>query len=340
MFCVFMKYLGYLQRNDPLYGFLHDEIQPKLNLSGDLDYRVFRLHASNSVFLYEETRSLRRMIGKFYYRGGENRAAAHATLEQEFANLKYMRSLGFDGGGVHYIARPLGRNAALNELLLEECCYGESLSSVIRRSIQNGDPGTLFYKLTALAFFLSRFHNWTAQPGTVNFQPVCEYAHGIVRTLSERNWISGHRTNRFHELVHAWHYRAEMWSDCPVTVHGDATPENFLFGDGLHVISFDLERMRSADRLFDVGRLSAELAHFFMLYAGERLRAEPFIGHFLWEYSCHFPDREAAFRAVSKRLPYYMGINFLRIARNSYFSWDYRQRLLNAALECLKGGLQ
>ena len=335
-----MKYLGYVQRNDPLYGFLHDEIQPKLNLSGDLDYRVFLLHASNSVFLYEETRSLRRIIGKFYYCGGENRAAAHATLEQEFANLKYIRSLGFCGNGMHYIARPLGRNAALNELLLEEYCYGESLSSVIRRSIQNSDPELLFYKLTALAFFLSRLHNRTTQPGNVDFNPAVHYAHGIIRTLAERGWISEHRKNRFHELVHFWHDRPEMWSDCPVTVHGDATPENFLFGDGLHVISFDLERMRSADRLFDVGRLTAELAHFFMLYAGNRFYAEPFIGHFLWEYSCHFPDRGSAFRAISRRLPYYMGINLMRIARNNYFTWDYRQMLLNAASECLKGGLK
>lgn len=131
-----------------------------------------------------------------------------------------------------------------------------------------------------------------------------------------------------------------MWSDNQVIVHGDATPENFLFGDGLHVISFDLERMRCADRMFDVGRMVAELSHFFMLYTGNRFKAEPFIGHFLWEYSCHFPDRMAAFRAITKRLPFYMGINFLRIARNSYFDWNYRQNLLNAASECLKGGLK
>lgn len=333
-------YLGYLQRNDPLYDFIHYEIQHKLDLHGDRDYRVFRIHASNSVYLYEDTKTLKQFFGKFYYHGDMNRSTAHATLEREYANLKYIRSLGFGGFGFHYIARPLGQNSGLNELLLEECCYGESLSSVIRRSIRNNDPGFLFYKLTALAYFMSHLHNHTAQVQKVDFNPAAEYALGMIRFLFDQGWISEHRRNKFHDLVQQWRGCPAMWSDNQVTVHGDATPENFLFGDGLHVISFDLERMRCADRMFDMGRLAAELAHFFLLYTGSRLNAEPFIGHLLWEYSCHFPDRGAAFASITGRLPFYMGINFLRIARNSYFDWEYRQKLLNAASECLKGVLR
>lgn len=336
-----MRYLGHLQRRDPLYDYLHYEIQPKVGLHGDHDYRVFRLHASNNVYLYEDTKTLKRIIGKFYYSASlPMREAAHNTMTREFSNLEYMRSMGFGGYGKHYIARPLGQNSDLNELLLEECCYGESLSSVIQRSIRDGDPGVLYYKLTALAFFLSRFHNQTAQPHPVDFEPAARYAHGMLHTLRCKNWVSGHREEKLHRILEEWKCRPEMWSDCQVIVHGDATPENFLFGDGLHVISFDLERMRCADRVFDLGRLVAELSHFFLLYSGNRQGAEPYIGHFLWEYSCHFPDRAAAFQSITKRVPFYMGINFLRIARNSYFNGEYRQQLLNAASECLKGGLR
>ena len=83
-----------------------------------------------------------------------------------------------------------------------------------------------------------------------------------------------------------------MWADRQVWLHGDATPANFLFGHGLDVAAIDLERMKRGDRLFDVGRVAGELQHAFMAATGDAHRAEPFIGHFLWEYCCHFPDRE------------------------------------------------
>ena len=83
-----------------------------------------------------------------------------------------------------------------------------------------------------------------------------------------------------------------MWQDQQVWLHGDATPANFLFGDDLDVAAIDLERMKRGDRMFDVGRVAGELQHAFMRDSGDRHRAEPFIGHFLWEYSCHFPDRQ------------------------------------------------
>ena len=127
-----------------------------------------------------------------------------------------------------------------------------------------------------------------------------------------------------------------MWQDCEVLVHGDATPSNFFFGDDMHVITFDLERVQRTDRVFDVGRLCAELQHFFMRTTGNKYSAEPFIGHFLWEYCCHFPDREKSFEVISQRVPFYMGANLLRIARNGYLDHNYRQMLIREAGECLR----
>ena len=109
-----------------------------------------------------------------------------------------------------------------------------------------------------------------------------------------------------------------MWQDRQVWLHGDATPANFLFGHGMDVAAIDLERMKRGDRMFDVGRVAGELQHAFMTCRRRRHRAEPFIGHFLWEYSCHFPDRERTFESVTARAPYYMALNLLRIARNDY----------------------
>ena len=126
-----------------------------------------------------------------------------------------------------------------------------------------------------------------------------------------------------------------MWSDQEVLVHGDATPSNFFFGDGLHVISFDMERVKQSDRVFDVGRIAGELQHFFLRSTGNKYNAEKFIGHFLWEYCCHFPDRNSAFQSVCCRIPFYMGTTLLRIARNGYLDVSYRRKLVNEAFNCL-----
>jgi len=121
-----------------------------------------------------------------------------------------------------------------------------------------------------------------------------------------------------------------------VLVHGDVTPSNFLFGRGLDVMAIDLERMQWADRVFDLGRLCGELKHFFCQGLGDPGAAEPFIGHFLWEYCCHLPDPQSAFSAITRRAPFYIGITLLRIARNSWIGPEYRWRLVQEAKQTLR----
>ena len=127
-----------------------------------------------------------------------------------------------------------------------------------------------------------------------------------------------------------------MWEDQQVWLHGDATPANFLFGPGMDVVAIDLERAKRGDRMFDIGRIAGELQHAFMVGTGHKHLAEPFIGHFLWEYSCHFRERELTFKSITSRAPYYMGLTLLRIARNDYITNDYGGRLIRQAKRLLR----
>jgi hypothetical protein len=102
------------------------------------------------------------------------------------------------------------------------------------------------------------------------------------------------------------------------------------------VAAIDLERMKRGDRMFDVGRVAGELQHAFMAATGDSRRAEPFIGHFLWEYCCHFPDRHSAFASITSRLPFYMALNLLRVARNDYISPEYAAKLVRKAKRLLQ----
>lgn len=223
----------------------------------------------------------------------------------------------------------------MNRLLVVEYCYGTPLDDIITAAIKENNPQLLYDKLRALAWFLATLHNRSARADEpVRFNAVCHYFNLVVNGL--KSIISEHDEYLLRSYCENYRNDPDMWHDCEVLVHGDATPSNFFFGDDMHVITFDLERVQRTDRVFDVGRLCAELQHFFMRITGNKYAAEPFIGHFLWEYSCHFPDRERTFECISRKIPFYMGANLLRIARNGYLDNSYRQRLIQEAGECLR----
>jgi aminoglycoside phosphotransferase (APT) family kinase protein len=324
---VLRNYVGHLDAADPLYGYLSHQILPQMGANGHVaDFRVFSVK-DGKVYLYEEKHSGARLLGKFF-------TAAH-RMHQEFHNLEHLRSYGLDGYP-HHVVRPLGANESLHCVLVEEHCSGASLSSLINAAIHQGKMQQLFGKLTALAWFLATMHNRTANGLGVDFSEDCAYLDQLVRKLQSRQTIAAWDADELYWLRERWRDQPRMWEDQQVLTHGDATPSNFLFGDGMNVIAIDLERMKRADRVFDLGRIAGELQHFFLQATHNKYAAEPFIGHFLWEYSCHFPDRERAFRSITGRVPFQMGLTLLRIARNSWVGPAHRQRLVEEAKTILR----
>lgn len=327
-------YSGHLSCKDRMFEFLKCEIFSAMGCDCHDGIRVFSTNGSNAVYIYEERASNFRVVGKFFRSSRQqdwNLAKKH--LERELENIKLFRTY---LGKPHYVARPLGRNDELGCLLVVEYCSGESLDSIIIRSIKESNDTLLFAKLTSLAYFFATVHNRSAQGSGVDFNQQCGYFSTLLRGIEDVS--SRHERDCLWNLCVKWKNKVSVWQDNEVLVHGDATPSNFLFGDGLHVIAFDMERVKLADRCFDLGRLAAELQHFFLRFTGNKYRAEKFIGHFLWEYCCHFPDRTSAFESVCKRIPFYMGANLLRIARNNYLGNEYRTLLKNEAFLTLERG--
>ena len=134
-----------------------------------------------------------------------------------------------------------------------------------------------------------------------------------------------------------WNANNIFSSDRETIVHGDATTTNFLFDNG-NVTAIDLQDMRRADRCWDLGFIAAELKHHFMWRTSSGQAAEPFIGHFLWEYTVDYGDT-SFFHAITRKIPLYMALGLLRIARNLYLDEKYRKHLILEAKQCLKYGL-
>ncbi|MBE3065013.1 MAG: phosphotransferase [Spirochaetes bacterium] len=331
------RYLGHLSHSDPLYGYIQGHIAPQLgfNFPGAV-YRVFKFTCSQAVYLYEEQQGRVRIVVKFHEQHLQARPLLRQnTGEKEYCDLLYLRSLGFTSTP-HYVVRPLGYNPGIGNALLVEYLEGDQLCSVINDAILQGNRDRLYRKLGALAHFLATLHNRTAGDWRVNHQETHDYAGKLIHSLVTKRGMGPADSGELYFLRDEWRAKSCMWEDRAVLVHGDATPSNFLFGRGRHTMAIDFERMKWADRVFDLGRLCGELKHFFFLATGDAHAAEPFIGHFLWEYCCHFPDRMSAFRAITRRTPFHMGITLLRIARNSWIDWEYRWRLVREAKAILR----
>ena len=323
-------YVGHLSSHDPLHPYLVHDVLPQIGISkGAAHFRVFRMKDSK-VYLYEERHSCAQVVGKFFARHDNRSTDANQRMWQEFENLQQLRSYGL-AGYPHHVVRPLGANSDLNNILVQEYAKGVPLSTFIHGAIHYGQRQQLFDKLTALAYFLAALHNRTADGQGVDFNQDCSYLNRLVRKLETQHILGAWDADELYWLRDRWREKPRMWEDNQVLVHGDATPSNLLFGRGLSVIAIDLERMKRADRVFDLGRIAGELQHYFLEGHGNKHAAEPFIGHFLWEYACHFPDRIRAFRSITARLPFQMALTLLRIARNSWVSRSHRGRLVEEA---------
>jgi hypothetical protein len=331
------RYVGYVAGHDPLHDFLSRIIRDRMGVPESRPaFRVFRLSGSNEVYGYEEKFSGAKVICKFYGpRFGWDRDKAAWMAHQEYEGLMTLRRYDLIGSP-HHVIRPFGYSRDINGVLAVEYYSGEEFSHAIARATQHGDDAHLYWRLKALAYYLATQHDRTANGADVDFEPDCRYFDTVVGRLRKAHRIGPADIDEFCWLRGCWRDRPQMWQDQQVWLHGDATPANFLFGGGMDVAAIDLERMKRGDRMFDVGRVAGELQHAFMSAVGDRRRAEPFIGHFLREYSCHFPDSQRTLESITARAPYYMALNLLRIARNDYIGRDYGDRLVGQAKKLLR----
>ena len=331
------EYLGALSREDPVCAILTGQVLPKLGVqSTSPRFRVYRLGGSNAVFEYEHRDSGRRIIGKFYGSSGQEPSTkAIIRMWREFRALGRMERIGLQGYP-HHVARALAAAPDHGGAIFLEHLDGETLGTALDGVSKGQVPGPVLYeRLTALAYFLATMHNRTVRDELVEFEDDVKYLKKLADGLREHRHITEGRVREFEHLTERWESFAPMWQDRQVCLHGDATPANFLFTQGLWVGGIDFERSHYGDRVFDVGRIAGEIQHHFMLHQGSRSAAEPYIGHFLWEYACHFPDRALAFEHICKRVPFQVATTLLRIARNPWITADYRVQLVVSARDAL-----
>jgi aminoglycoside phosphotransferase (APT) family kinase protein len=329
------SYLGALERQDPLYEYLVSDVMPRLDRPVvEPVFHVSRMPGNSLVYRYTEEGSGLAMIGKFFTQAKPHK---EVKLEAEYDNLSRARSLGL-AVPPNYVVQPLGREKRFGLGLLEEFVNGRDLDHYVRRAAYEGRRRRLMKKLGKLASFLAELHKRTETAYGVDLGHSDLYFAKVMEKLRQKGIVGREKELRLMTLRDIWLRQGFMRRDREVLLHGDATPTNFIFPASSGVVAIDLERMRPGDRMYDVGMVCGELKHAFMWRLGDRYASEPFIGHFLKEYCSHF-GRDDFFIDVTMRVPFYMAMTELRIARNSWLDNAHRKNLVEEAGRCLEYGL-
>jgi thiamine kinase-like enzyme len=328
------SYLGTLDYTDPLYEILLTEVFPDVR---EPVFHVDRI-SHRRVFKYTEEKSRIAIVGKFF-RLDDVKQERVLRIKGEYDNLHTIRRYGFNKHP-NFVVRPISREESIGLALVEEFIQGKDLDYYLKKAIYRGDKDSLRKRLSMLASFLYALHAKTKSDNTVNLTSAFSHFLKIVNKLSKQNVISGYEMKQYLKLADKWLKRPVLQKPKDVIVHGDATPTNFIFTAGGNIVAIDLERMKNADAVLDIGMVCGELKHAFLWRTGNPYEAEPVIRYFFKRYASHFPNPQKAFMEITMRNPFYMALTELRIARNDYLGWDYRKMLAHEAMECLKWGLK
>jgi hypothetical protein len=319
-----------------LRNYLIEEIFPQISPPpyGDID--VQPLTNGKPVYLFTENTKQLMVVGKSFQHGNIPLDKAWISANREYDNLRLAREkLGMNSDSFEIIS-PLGEKREFSALLVTRKAKGNLLDHYIARAIYEQRRQKLFQKLGHLAKFLAKLHENSRSDISVSSEMAQEYLDRLLYSLRDR-LLNFHNIKAMEKCASSWwNTRKICGGETQVIVHGDATPTNFFLNHH-KVIGIDLEKMRYADRCWDLGFIAAELKHHFLWRTGSKWESEPFIGHFLWEYASSSSDIRF-FYLITDKLPLYMALGLLRIARNKWLNEEYRKILVEEARLCLKSG--
>jgi hypothetical protein len=306
----------------------------------DGDFEVYMLGREGAVYLYVYAPTGARLIGKFYGRKWTRTDSSAAEdlrsllLHREFDNLLFLRHQGFDAGE-YLVPCPLAMSEAIDWVLVEEFVEGHNIHRAIREAVQFG--GELVERsVTTAARLLARLHRLTPPPGLLPRKDVAAYYDKVVTQLGMGGVLSEEEGRRLWTLGNWWNASGILSDFEPLMIHGDATPEHFLYGENTRrMYLIDLESLRIGDPAEDLGYLTGEIKHLFWTYTRDRWSSEAAIRQLHDAYARAAALSESEAHRLRNRARYFMGCAELRIARNAWLPFDHRLELVAEAQQCL-----
>ncbi len=336
------EYVGTLPKTDPLYAFLKDDVLKEVLGLPEPDpvFEVHALHPDALAMRYTERHSGVEIVCKFYGNklpaGDDDPGPEYfrARMWDEFNKMRKVWELGFDAPP-YRIVRPLAVCEDIHYVIAEEYISGPMLDAFLKAAAEQQRHAPLYDRLTDLAGFLARLHTRSETGRQVAAQDGIDYFSKVIGQLAEKEVISSQERKRLERLRDRWDRKGVLGAAAEVTLHGDATPINFVFCDHGEVVAIDLERVGPGDAMKDVGCVAAEVHHAFYRTTGDPDAGRPFVRHFLDAYAERRSSSRKDLETMDARVRFWTGVTELRICRNDWLDLDYRQRLLMKAEETL-----
>ncbi len=216
------------------------------------------------------------------------------------------------------VAKPLAVNEDFNCALVTEHVPGKSLGWYFKHDTN------LYEILTRMSHMLRRLHDNTLS--SYNKENEFKNYHDVLDHLG----LDYKTRETFNHFLGEWWYSGLLDRKQGCMIHRDVHPSNYIFYKGKpYALDFESSWFH-ANPVRDLGILSAELKNYFEQNKGGGWKAEPYIGHLLWEYSRNEKD----FSRITKTLPFYMSVGLLRSAR--LHQRNYRDYLIREAMACLE----
>jgi len=275
---------------DWLVDVIGDRIQDK-----KCKVAVYKLSpASHTICRYDFQGENYGVVAKFYAEptGWKRDYDPVRSMKKEFDLLKRV-------GHIIDVPRPLAIRKDFHCVLVTEYVRGKPLFSFMKTEKD------LYDKLTAMAETLRKLHDSTKS----HYRKQDEF--GRFHKVLDQLKLDGSIRLEYNRLLGDWWYSTLIDQPYGCLIHNDPNPVNYVFGKD-KVYLLDLESSwNHANFIHDLGVIAAELKHYFSIHKGDSRRAEPYIGHFLWNYSQSMDE----FLRITKALPFFMSLGFLRMAR-------------------------
>jgi tRNA A-37 threonylcarbamoyl transferase component Bud32 len=311
------QYVNTLKPGDPFRDWLIEVLGDRIH-NPKCRVRVYRITpASHTVCRYAFSGEGFSVVGKFFGEptGVMKRYDEEKAMKNEYRRLKR-------ASRVIPVPRPIAYRSDFHHVVMTEYIKGAALRKYLRQEHH------LYDRLTSVAALLRRLHDGTRGPCNVQRE------FGQFHKVLDQNRLDADQREQFNRLLGGWWDAGLLHGFHGSMIHGDATPANYIFIDR-KVYAIDFESgWRNAHPIHDPGVLCAEIKHFFASRFGDGERGEPYIGHFLWNYS----RGEDNFYRITDVLPFFMAFGYMRIARLGWAP-SHREYLIREAKACLRSRL-
>ncbi len=307
------RHVDTLKPGNYFRGWLVHNVKDRLHNKNCKVY-VYKIHASHTVCRYKFEGEGFSVVAKFYAEptGMNRNYNAEKAMDREFEKLQKV-------GEIIDVSRAIAKRKKFNCALVTEYVDGSPLN----RYIKNEDG--LYDRLTSVSQLLRTLHDNTA----TKYSKDKEFAR-FHRVLDQMG-LSSHARKKYNQLLGDWWYSSCLDRSSGCMIHDDAHPANYVFRHGkAYALDFE-SAWEEAHPVHDLGVMAAELKKFFGWNKKGAMRAEPYIGHFLWHYS----QSENEFHEITRALPFFMAEGLLRMARWKGRSGE-KDFVMREAYACLK----